>query len=143
MKPMTLGGMVLEEELAITGISKAANAQVSAAYHGYSVGDEVYFTGQAGMAEINGRTARVVSVIDASNFTIDLNTTSFGTWTANAGGTTRTAPAPPPPPPPPVPPPSPAPSTPPIGNPYGEEGTQYNETPRYWKPGLPEPEPLY
>ena len=51
------GGMVLSEELAVTGISAAEQARVFAAHHGYAAGDEIYLTGIAGsLGELfNGR----------------------------------------------------------------------------------------
>ena len=107
-----LGGLVIEEELAIISISQATQAVVEVAYHGVLAGDEIYFTGVAGMVEINGRVGRVVTVIDANRFSVDINSTAFGAFTSATGGITRTvAPTPPdpapviPPPVPPEPPP--------------------------------------
>lgn len=108
MRPAALGGLVLEEGLAVTAITKAANAQVTIAYHGYEVGDQVYFEGITGMVEINGRFLTVASVVDANNFTLDHDTTGYGTFTGSGGGTVRVG-APPAPPTPPV---VPAPATP-------------------------------
>ena len=104
MRAGALGGMVLNEELAITGITKAAQAQVTAALHGYSPGDQVYFKGVAGMVEINGLTGRVVSVTGVNTFTVDINTTAFAAFTSATGGITRTTPPPDPTPDPVVPP---------------------------------------
>lgn len=115
MRPAALGGMVLETELAITGITNAAQAQVTAVFHGYSVGDDVYISGQSGMTEINGKISRVASVVDADNFTIDLDTTGYGTWSASAGGITRTGAPDPDPTPPTVPPVVDPPDPPPVG----------------------------
>jgi hypothetical protein len=123
MKPMFLGGMVLETELVITGITNATQAAVTAAYHGFSVGDEVYFAGQLGMIEINGRTATVMSVPDASHFTVSIDSTAFTAWTGSTGGIVNAAPPPPPPAPPPVPPvispPAPPPVAPTLGGGVG------------------------
>lgn len=112
MRPLAFGGAVLEEELAITAITNAANAQVTVAYHEYEVGDEVFPTGIAGEigALLNGQVWRVVSVVNANNFTIDADTTGLAAFTAATGGITRPGAPPPPPPPPPVP----APATPPV-----------------------------
>jgi hypothetical protein len=98
----------------ITGISKATRAAITAAYHGFSVGDEVYFAGQLGMIEINGRTATVMSVTDASHFTVNIDSTAFTTWTGNTGGVVNAAPPPAPPAPPPVPAAAPVPAPPPV-----------------------------
>jgi hypothetical protein len=100
MRPMALGGAVLEEGLAVSAITKAGNAQVTIAFHGYTVGRQVYFDLIEGMIEINGLVGTIVSVIDENNFTIDIDTTGFSTFTGSGGGTVRTgAPAPPPSPP--------------------------------------------
>jgi hypothetical protein len=107
MKPLNLGGVVLEDELVITAITKAANAQVTVAFHAFVAGDEIFFSGQAGMTDINGRIGTVVAVVDANNFTVDIDTTTFGAWIANTGGIARVgAPTPV------VPPVVPAPATP-------------------------------
>lgn len=106
MRPVALGGHVLETELVITGITNAAQAVVTAQYHGYAAGDDAYFTGVAGMTEINGRTVRVVASLTDHTFSIDLDTTGFGAFTGATGGTTRTSAPTPPPAPPTVPPPA-------------------------------------
>lgn len=98
MRPAANGGMVLEEDLAITGITSASQAVVASAFHGFSVGDQVYYTGGAGAmgAVLNNRFWTVVAVPDAGHYTIDANTVgiAFTSWT---GGITRTgAPDPPP-----------------------------------------------
>jgi len=111
MRPAALGGIVLEEELAITGATRSHPVTIEAPFHGFAAGDDVYFQGVEGMTELNGRTFRVLAAIDADHFTIDVDGTGFGAFTGAAGGITRTeAPAPPPPDPevpPVVPPPRP------------------------------------
>ncbi|WP_084238676.1 hypothetical protein [Sphingomonas asaccharolytica] len=116
MRPAALGGMVLEVDVAITGISSATNAVIAAAYHDYSVGDDVYLTGGDGpMGDLLNNTVwTVTSVIDDGHFAINANTTGV-TFTGWTGGETRAAPPPPPPPPPPVPDPVPPPPPPPVG----------------------------
>lgn len=102
MAPCAMGGRVVETELAIAAVSLAANAQITAAYHGFSVGNRVYIQGVAGeIGELlNGRAWAVLSVVDANNFTIDADTTGLAAFTAATGGITRTiAPAPDPVPP--------------------------------------------
>lgn len=116
-QPMALGGRVLEEELAITAITAAANAQITATFHGFSAGETIYLSGIAGDmgALLNGRFWTVVSDVDDDNFTINADTTGL-TFSGSTGGTTRVG-APTPPPtvvvPPVVPPPEPPPTTPP------------------------------
>jgi hypothetical protein len=121
--PIALGGRVLEQELAITAITSAANAQVTAAFHEYAAGDPIFLTGIAGAMglRLNQRTWQVVAVIDENNFTINANTVGV-TFTSATGGITRTE-APPPPPPPPTVPPAPDPiEPPPTTPPFGDGG---------------------
>jgi hypothetical protein len=92
MRPMALGGMVIENEKDVTGITQEAQAVVTVAGHGYGILDTVYFSGIQGMTEINGRFGRVVAVISSSQFRVDIDTTNF---TAFVGEDT---PDPPPPP---------------------------------------------
>lgn len=113
MAPCAFGGRVVETELAITAISAAANAQVTAAYHGYSVGDVVFLLGIDGeMGDLlNGKYWTVQSVVDTNNFTIDADTTGL-TFTSATGGETRTSAPAPDPTPPTVPTPTPEPTPP-------------------------------
>lgn len=115
MAPCAFGGRVLEEELAITGVSLAANAQITAAYHGYSIGNRVWLSGIAGElgSLLNNRFWQVVSVVDADNFTINANTVGLAAFTAATGGVTRTEAPDPDPTPPTVPDPV-APDEPPV-----------------------------
>lgn len=113
MRPFALGGAVLETGLKVTAITKAANAQVTAAFHGYSVGDPVYFNTIFGMVQINDRFLTVVSVINANNFTVNIDSTNFSTFTGDTGGQINGAPPAAPRPPPSVPPPTPTPTPPP------------------------------
>lgn len=100
---MALGGFVLEQNTKITGATKAALCVLSVAFHGYSIGDRIYLSGIVGMTELNGRIATVVSVPDADHVTIDVDSTSFGTF-VSSDGVSNSAPPPPPPTPPVVPP---------------------------------------
>lgn len=115
MKPMYLGGMVLEQELAITGISNASQAVVTAPFHGFSVGAEVYIDGQLGMTEINGRVLKV-QARTRDTFTLNVNSLGFGKWDGNVGGITRTADPAAPTPAPAIPAPASAPEEPAIGS---------------------------
>lgn len=121
MSPCALGGRVLEEEIDITNISAAANAQVTALYHGYSTGELVYLSGIDGeMGDLlNGRYWTVQSSVDTDNFTIDADTTGL-TFTSSTGGTTRVGSPSPPPTPPTVPPPVAPPADPDVGG--GDDG---------------------
>jgi hypothetical protein len=119
MRPLALGGAVLEDGLKITAITKASNAQLTIAYHGYSVGDQLYIKSDDpaafGMSEILDRWLTVLTVPDANTITVDFDSTSatdFGVDT----GTVNPGPPPPPPPPPPVPPPPTIPDPPAVGS---------------------------
>lgn len=124
MRVASGGGMVLNEELAITAITNAAAAQISAAFHGYSVGDEVFLSGIAGDLGdyLNNRFWTVVSVVNDGAFTIAANTVGKGSFTVATGGITRTVEPDPDPVAPVVPPPV-SPPDPPVtgggGRPLG------------------------
>lgn len=126
LRVAALGGMVLNEELAITAITNAANAKITAAYHGYVVGDRVYLTGIAGALGdyLNGRIAKIVSVVSGNEFTIDIDTSGQAAFTAATGGITRSGAPGPDPTPPVVPPPVDPPPKPPVG---GGGGTKPGE----------------
>lgn len=115
MTPMASGGRIVETELAITGITNAPQAVITAAYHGYAQGDHVYLGGLAGAlgSLLNGRTASVVAVLDANRFAINLDTSAAAAFSGAEGGITRTA-EPAPAPVPPVVPPVVNPPPPPI-----------------------------
>ena len=115
MRLAALGGLVIEDKLTITAIVRGATTQITAAYHGYVVGDQVYFSQVSGCADLNGKFGTVTSVIDANNFVININSTAFGAFTTDAGGITRVGAPAAPPTPPPVPAPVPAPAPPVIG----------------------------
>jgi hypothetical protein len=107
MAPCALGGRILEGEQPITAITNAVDAQLTIAYHGFSVGDLIYIAGvESGMgAVLNFRTWTVVSVIDANTITINANTTGCPAFSGCTGGTPNTEPpivVPPPTVPPPV-----------------------------------------
>jgi len=127
MRLLTGGGFVIEQDLQITAISKDANAQITAAYHDYEVGDRLYLQGITGMVELNDRYVTVVSVLDADNFTIDVNTTSFSTFVSSTGDVRVGAPTPPDPPPP-DPPAPPAQPDPPSTTTGGGSGSATGET---------------
>lgn len=114
MRPLALGGAVLEEGLKITAITKALNAKITAAFHGYSIGDQIYIksdnSAAFGMHEILDRWLTVLSVPDANNFTVSINSTGFSTFGTDTGTVRTGAPAPPPPPPTVPPPATPAPA---------------------------------
>jgi hypothetical protein len=78
--------------LLVTAITNAATAQITAAFHGYAVGDQIYLAGIEGMPDINDRFLTVLSVSDDDNFTVDYDSTASGTFTGSGGGTARVSP---------------------------------------------------
>lgn len=92
MSPCALGGRLVEEELTIAGITSANPAQITAAFHGYVAGDQVYISGVEGAlgALLNGRFWPVIASIDDDNFTIDADTTGLAAFTTATGGIVRT-----------------------------------------------------
>ena len=121
MQPMTGGGVVLEEELAITNITATNPAVVTAANHGYSAGDQVFLDGiNGGLGDVvNKRIWSVVGSLDDDRFTIGLDATALPGFSGASGGITRADPPPPPTPQPPPPPPYVPPEPPPV---YGGGG---------------------
>lgn len=79
------GSLVTRPKLTITGITKAASAVVTCADHGYVVGWQIVFDGVAGMIEINGLRGTVTAVT-TNTYTVNINTTTFGTFTGDTGG---------------------------------------------------------
>jgi hypothetical protein len=132
MRLLTSGGFVIEDSLQITAITKAANAQVTAAYHGYTVGQRIYFNGITGMTELNNRHATVVSVVGTNDFTIDIDTTDYSTFVSSTG-IVRGAPPSAPPADPTPPTPGTAPPAPPPTTDGGGSGGSTGELPN-WRP---------
>ena len=69
---------------AITGITNASSAVVSTTL-AVSVGERVLITGVAGMVELNGNTYEVTATNPGVSLTIDVDSTSFGSY--SSGGT--------------------------------------------------------
>lgn len=119
MRPLALGGAVLEEGLKVTAITKDLQAQITSAFHGFSIGDQVYLRsddpGAFGMAEILDRWLTILVVVDANNFIVDIDTTGFTTFGVDTG-TVRVGAPPAPPAPPVVPPPATPPEEPDVGS---------------------------
>lgn len=71
--------------LTITGISKAANASITAT-HAFTAADvgvtTVGFHGIVGMTQMNTLTGVIQSVTSTTSFTVNINSTSFSTWTS-------------------------------------------------------------
>jgi len=84
------GGVTLETAKNIVGVSRANPGVVEVTGHGFSTGDEVYFTGVGGMTQLNSQFFLVV-YIGANTFSLKdidgnaIDTTDFDAFTA--GGT--------------------------------------------------------
>ena len=65
----------------ITNITQATNAVVTSPNHGLVSGITVILNNVGGMIDVNGN-AYVITVIDANNFFINVNSTSFGAYTS-------------------------------------------------------------
>lgn len=80
-----------DQTKSITGaISKAAQAVIPVgAAHGFVAGQSVQVSGCAGMTQINGLRALIIST-GASDITVAINSTAFSTWTS--GGVVHTRP---------------------------------------------------
>lgn len=136
MRPLALGGAVLEEGLRVTAITKAAQAKITAAFHDYAAGDQVYLKSDDaatfGMHQILDRWLTVVSVQDANNFTVDINSTGFSNFGTDTG-TVRVGAPPPPPADPPVAPVAVPPAEPEVGSGsgggYESDGTTWSGNP--------------
>ena len=70
---------------AITAINKANPGGVAVTAHGLIAGDSIFISGVVGMTQVNNLRFSVVSVLDANNFTINVNTTGYSTYVS--GGT--------------------------------------------------------
>lgn len=78
-------------ETAITGITQAANAIVTANGHGIANGSVVSFKLVGGMTQINNTAALILSVQNANAFTVNTNSSAFSAYTS--GGRVSVAPA--------------------------------------------------
>lgn len=121
-RPMSRGGMVLEDNLEILDVTIEAQTVVEIAYHELEIGDRFFISGATGMTELNGQFGRVVAVIDPDHVRLDINTIGMSAFTGSDGDTRVGSPPPPPPPPAPPPPPPPPPSEPSVGGGGGQGG---------------------
>jgi hypothetical protein len=73
---------------AVSAATNANPCQVTVTGHGFSTNDKVVFHNVGGMTQINftnGSAGYTVTVVDADNFTIGIDSTAYGTYTS--GGT--------------------------------------------------------
>jgi uncharacterized protein (TIGR02217 family) len=73
----------------ITGITQAASAVVTVGSHTFASGESVYFSGVAGMTQINGLRGTITG-IDATHITVAINSSAFSAY--SSGGTVNTSP---------------------------------------------------
>lgn len=66
---------------AISGITQANGAVVSCTGHGFLVGDRIWFEGVGGMTQVNNA-VHVITGVNANDFTISTNTTTYGAYTS-------------------------------------------------------------
>jgi hypothetical protein len=67
--------------LAVTAITQAANAQVTTDLnHGYAVGQVIQITGVVMTGWPNGTNISVATVVDEKNFTVNVNSSAFGSY---------------------------------------------------------------
>jgi hypothetical protein len=76
----------------ISAITKASPGKITtSANHGFSTGDKIYLDSIGGMTELND-TVVTITVVDADEFTIGVNTSSYTTFTT--GGNAKKGPQP-------------------------------------------------
>ena len=73
----------------ITAITKAASAVVTVGSHTFAINESVYFSGVAGMTQINSLRGTITGT-SATEITVAINSTAFSTYTS--GGTVNTNP---------------------------------------------------
>jgi len=66
----------------ISAITQANPGQITCTAHGLITGNSVGLNGINGMTTLNGTTV-TVTVVDANNFTIGVNTTAYGAYTSS------------------------------------------------------------
>jgi hypothetical protein len=115
MRPLALGGYVLEDKLTVQAVTTGTTTLIQQDFHAYSVGDQIYFFGVLGATWLNGKVGRILTVPDANHFTIDINSVGLAALTGDTGGITRVGTPPAPPTPPVVPAPVDPPTPPDVG----------------------------
>lgn len=82
MRVVKEGGYVLEAAVAVSGITRASPGVVTtSAPHGLSTGDALWIDGVAGMTQVNRRRFSV-TVLGGSSFSIGIDTSDYGVWSA-------------------------------------------------------------
>lgn len=81
----------VDNDVLIRGITKASEAVVTTDYNNFVIGDKVYFTGVQGMVDINGMVGNVTAAA-VNSITVNIDSTSFETYTDNSGTLSRVIP---------------------------------------------------
>jgi hypothetical protein len=110
---ISAGGFVVEEDLQITALTKGETTGLEIAYHDMLVGDRIFLDGIVGTVELNRRVVEVLTVLDAGNITVDVDSTGFADFVSSSGAVRVVSPTPTPAPAP-TPSPPPAPTPPPV-----------------------------
>ena len=76
---------LVADDKTVTGITIASEAVITAASHGYAVGDNVTLFNVAGMTQINGRLLTITAVT-TNTFTVDLDTTNSSNYSIYTSG---------------------------------------------------------
>lgn len=77
------GALITFAQIGITAVTQAANAQITTSgAHGLAVGNRVLITGVGGMIQLQNIEAEVVTVVDPTNYTISVDSTSFDAYTS-------------------------------------------------------------
>lgn len=83
--PYNVGGSWAEQQAAITGITAANPAVVTATTHGFSTGDTITISSVVGMVQVNTQ-RYIISVVDANSFRLydlygnPVNSSAYGTY---------------------------------------------------------------
>lgn len=73
----------------ITAISKASNAVISCAGHTFLANENVHISGVAGMTQINGLRANIISIVAGVSITVNINSTAFDVYASGGIANTR------------------------------------------------------
>lgn len=65
----------------ISGATQSNPCQITSTAHGLSSGQQIYIFGVGGMTQLNTSQVYTVTVVDANNFTINVNSTNFSAYT--------------------------------------------------------------
>jgi hypothetical protein len=70
----------------ITGLTRDVNAQITVPNHGFTAADAgvttVWIQQVRGMTQINGLPGLIQSIVDTNNFTVNVNSTNFFSYTS-------------------------------------------------------------